>query len=222
MDAEPEVIRQDIEQTRSALTDKLETLEDQVLGTVRSATESVEETIENVTETVQGTVETVQRTFDVEYQMQQRPWLLIGGSVAAGVAVGVVANSLRGRASAGENNSRNVSRHGSSVMGTGANAFRSPEPEYSSTPRQEGPSFFQGFLSRFDKEIGTVKEMAIGYAVGVLRDMIKEALPAVKERVQQVMDSATTKMGGKPVEGPVFPEDPEHEPHPAGMGRPWR
>jgi DNA-binding protein YbaB len=216
MDAEPEVTRQDIEQTRSALTEKLETLEDQVLGTVRSATESVEDTIENVTETVQDTVESVQRTFDVEYQMQQRPWLLIGGSVAAGVAVGVVANSLRPRTSAREDSPRFEASNGPS-RGPG-NAFIPPQPAYS-PPRREEPSFFNMLLGRFDKEIGMVKELAIGYAAGVLRDMIKEALPAVKERVQQVMDSATTKMGGKPVEGPVFPEQPHHDPQTADMGR---
>src|SRR5262249_54043362 len=93
MDAEPEVIRQDIEQTRSALTEKLETLEEEVMGTVRNAKETVEETIENVAETVQETVETVQRTFDLEYQMQQRPWVLIGGSVGAGAAVGYFADN---------------------------------------------------------------------------------------------------------------------------------
>jgi hypothetical protein len=74
-------------------------------------------------------------------------------------------------------------------------------------------------LSRYEKEIGMVKELAIGYAAGVLRDMIKEALPGVKDTIQQVMDSATTKMGGKPVEGPVFPEQPHHDPQPADRGR---
>ena len=63
-----------------------------------------------------------------------------------------------------------------------------------------------------------VKELAIGYAAGVLRDMIKEALPAVKEQVQKVMDSATTKMGGKPVEGPVVQERPRYDPQVADRG----
>src|SRR5262249_32139604 len=174
MDAEPEVIRQDIEQTRSALTEKLETLEDEVMGTVRNAKETVEETIENVTETVQETVETVQRTFDLEYQMQRRPWVLIGGSVVAGVAVGYFADSLRARATAWEG-----SRQGPGCgpeTGYGATAFRTPQPEYA-PPRREGPTFLQSLFSRFDKEIGLVKELAIGYAAGVVRDLIKETLP---------------------------------------------
>jgi ElaB/YqjD/DUF883 family membrane-anchored ribosome-binding protein len=209
MDAEPEVIRQDIEQTRSALTEKLETLEEEVRDTYRSAKESVEETIENVTETVQETVETVQRTFDLEYQMEQRPWVLIGGSVAAGMVAGFVAESLRARAGPWAHPHRNMASNGP-PMDQGGGAYGSQRTAY--TPRQEGPSFFQNLLGQFDKEIGMVKELAIGYAAGVLRDMIKEALPAVKERVQQVMDSATTKMGGKPVVGPVFPESPQQDP----------
>jgi len=210
MDAEPEVIRQDIEQTRSALTEKLETLEEEVMGTVRDVKENVTETIENVTETVQETVETVQRTFDLEYQMQQRPWVLIGGSVVAGVATGFVLDNLRARATAWEGTSRSVPSYGEPVD-QGGGAFGSQQARYT-PPRREGPSFFQSLLSQFDKEIGMVKEMAIGYAAGVLRDMIKEALPAVKERVEQVMNSATTKMGGKPVAGPVFPEPPQQDP----------
>jgi ElaB/YqjD/DUF883 family membrane-anchored ribosome-binding protein len=216
MDAEPEVIRQDIEQTRSALTEKLETLEEEVMGTVRNAKETVEETIENVTETVQETVETVQRTFDLEYQMQQRPWVLIGGSVVAGVAAGFLADSLRVRATAWEDSRGKVPRYEPS-SGSGATAFRSPQQEFA-PPRREGPSFFQSLLGRFDKEIGMVKELAIGYAAGVLRDMVKEALPAVKEQVQKVMDSATTKMGGQPVEGSVLQEQPRYDPQVADRG----
>jgi hypothetical protein len=215
MDAEPEVIRQDIEQTRSALTEKLETLEEEVRDTYQSAKESVEETIENVTETVQETVETVQRTFDLEYQMQQRPWVLIGGSVAAGVAAGYVLNNLRPQATTWDDSARYVPPPSRPV--DQGSAFASQQARYT-PPRHEGPSFFQSLFGRFDKEIGMVKEMAIGYAAGVLRDMIKEALPAVKERVQQVMDSATTKMGGKPVEGAVFPEPPKRDPQFAERG----
>jgi len=210
MDAEPEVIRQDIEQTRSALTEKLETLEEEVMGTVRDVKENVTETIENVTDTVQDTVETVQRTFDLNYQMQQRPWVLIGGSVVAGVATGFVLDNLRPRTTAWDDSARYVPTS-SRLADQGGGAFGSQQARYT-PPRPEGPSFFQSLLGRFDKEIGMVKELAIGYAAGVLRDMIKEALPAVKERVEQVMDSATTKLGGKPVEGPVFPEPPKRDP----------
>jgi ElaB/YqjD/DUF883 family membrane-anchored ribosome-binding protein len=216
MDAEPEVIRQDIEQTRSALTEKLETLEEEVMGTVRDVKENVTETIENVTETVQETVETVQRTFDLDYQMQQRPWVLIGGTVVAGVATGYLLDGLRHRTTAWDDTTRYVPRY-TRPEDQGGGAFGAQQARYT-PPRQEGPSFFQSLLGRFDKEIGMAKELAIGYAAGVLRDMIKQALPAVKDKVEQIMDSATTKMGGQPVQGPVLSEPSQHDPSFAERG----
>ncbi len=117
MASEPDVNRlhEEIDQTRANLTEKLETLENQVMGTVQSAlgtvssarenvegtieqvTSTVQETVEQVTSTVQETVEQVKKTFDLDYQMQARPWVLVGGSVAAGLLVG----ALVGRESRG-------------------------------------------------------------------------------------------------------------------------
>ena len=62
MDDEPEVIRQQMEETRSALTDKIERLEHQVVGTVQNTTRAVNDTVENVKEAVQETVSTVKDT----------------------------------------------------------------------------------------------------------------------------------------------------------------
>src|SRR5262249_31653769 len=92
---EPEVIRQQMEQTRTALTEKLETLEQQVVGTVQGATTAVAETVENVKDavqqtvdtvkdSVQETVETVKETFDLARQGDRHPWLMLGGSAAVG------------------------------------------------------------------------------------------------------------------------------------------
>src|SRR5436305_1512 len=84
-------IRQDIEQTRESLTEKLEVLEyevketiadakDTVTGTIETAKQTVEDITSNVKETVQDTVATVKRTFDLPYQVNQHPWGMIGGS----------------------------------------------------------------------------------------------------------------------------------------------
>src|SRR5262245_52369843 len=59
MDNESEVIRQQMEQTRSALTAKVELLEHQVVETVHGATAAVSETVGNVKDVVQETVQTV-------------------------------------------------------------------------------------------------------------------------------------------------------------------
>src|SRR4051812_17988281 len=72
-DEEAERIRQQMNETRADLTEKLEVLEQQVVGTV---------------ETVKESVNTVQHVFDLKYQMQERPWAIMAGAAAVGLLVG--------------------------------------------------------------------------------------------------------------------------------------
>jgi len=99
MENETELIRDQMAETRSALSEKLEALQDQVLGTVEGTTRSVTDTVEAVQEAVQDTVGTVKESFqetvqsvksafDLSEQMQKHPWLLLGGAVVVGYAGG--------------------------------------------------------------------------------------------------------------------------------------
>lgn len=58
--------RQEITDTRAAITEKLTILENRV----------------------QGTIDGVKHTFDLRYQFKQRPWFMFGGSVLLGYMVG--------------------------------------------------------------------------------------------------------------------------------------
>ena len=100
------VIRQKMEDTRTSLTDKLETLEGKVAETVEGTTEAVTETVatvkESITETVEAVkdsveetvtavkdtveegIETVKSVFDVPHWVEQYPWPVMAGSVAVG------------------------------------------------------------------------------------------------------------------------------------------
>jgi ElaB/YqjD/DUF883 family membrane-anchored ribosome-binding protein len=108
---------QDIKDTRSAITEKLDILEARVRETVEGAQSSVEDIVEtvkdmvdttveavrhgvegaqstvegiaeNIRETVGDTVETVKRTLDVPHQVDQHPWLMFGGATLAGYLLG--------------------------------------------------------------------------------------------------------------------------------------
>lgn len=81
---ETDEMRQEIDCTRSAMADKLEALEDQVMGTVQSAQETVEGSIQMA----KDTVATVKRNFDIKYQVEQHPWIMVGGCFIAGLALG--------------------------------------------------------------------------------------------------------------------------------------
>jgi ElaB/YqjD/DUF883 family membrane-anchored ribosome-binding protein len=193
---DPEAIRHRIEETRSSLTEKLETLEGQVRGTVEGAKATVEGTIETVRETVKDTVDTVKRTFDLNYQMQQRPWTLIGASVLAGFLIGALVS--RGRPSRGRSR---VSSYPDYAPASERSLASSAAAEPAAS---QGPGFLSGLMEQFGPEIDKIKGAAIGYLVGMARDSIKEALPSLGQQIEEVTDSVTTKLGGEPVEGPVM------------------
>jgi ElaB/YqjD/DUF883 family membrane-anchored ribosome-binding protein len=86
-------MRQDIDTTRAAMADKLEALEDRVMGTVHSAQETVEDSLQRA----KDTVATVKRNFDIKYQVEQHPWTMVGGCFLAGLALGVLCPRLRRR-----------------------------------------------------------------------------------------------------------------------------
>lgn len=199
----PEEIRHEIDETRSSLTQKLETLEDQVRDTVHGAKETVEETIENVKYTVQDTVEAVKRTFDLSYQTQQHPWAMFGGSVATGFLVGTFFPNVTGGGSSSHASGSMLGALGgtaSSGNGSQGTSVRGAEAYHASSE----PGWFGTLLHRFDREIGQLKEVAIGAAAGLLRDWLKQSLPpALAPQVADLIDSATTKLGGRPVPGPV-------------------
>jgi len=209
MDQEPDVIRQHIDETRSSLTEKLETLEGQVRGTVQDAKATVEDTIENVKATVQDTVASVKKTFDLRYQTEQHPWAMVGGSVVAGYVLGTLATPPRGyhRSSGGTRQDYSTSSRSqgfSEFRPNGASAASAASATPASSPSAK-PSFLGQVLNQFHDEIEQVKGLAVGAAVGLLRDYVKQTLPpSLSAQVDHVMNSATSKLGGHPVSGPVM------------------
>jgi len=212
-----------IDQTRADLTEKLETLENQVkdtvqsaLGTVSSAREnvqdtidqvssSVQETVEQVTSTVQETVEQVKKTFDLDYQIQARPWVLVGGSVATGLLVGaLVARGSRGLRHGGHAHYQAPPAPYPPSEGRAAPAYEAAGSYLAPRSEPARPSLFSTLFRQFEPELEKVKELAIGYAAGAVRDLIKQSVPTLGEQIDEMMNDVTTKLGGRPVQGPVL------------------
>lgn len=226
---EPEVIKQQMEETRASLTEKLETLEHQVVATVQNATSAVTETVDTVKEAVQETVgtvkesmhetvETVKDTFDLERQVARHPWAMMAGAVAVGYLGGYLIN----RAQAG--NTRGLAP--GYVYGTGywppemqprrdgppaSEALTEAGPAGEFRPAKEkaaeGPGWLSSLTEQFQPEIQQIKGLAIGTLLGVVRDMLTRSVPPTLEaQVGDVVNSLTTKLGGKPLRGPILPE----------------
>jgi len=190
-------MRQEIDCTRSAMTEKLEALENRVMGTVQSAQETVADSIQMA----KDTVATVKRTFDIKYQVKQHPWAMVGGCFIVGLALGGLflrvrrsrqaPNPLAGNETPLAGSPRFVAEQ------RGNNSFDTVAPPLRPASMSANRP---GFFDQFHEEIDQVKGMALGYVLGLVRDSIKEAVPRLASQIDDVMNSVTTKLGSKPVQ----------------------
>jgi len=216
MENEAELIRGQMAETRKDLSDKLEALQEQVLGTVVGTTRSVTETVEAVQEAVEDTVGTVKESFqetvdsvksafDLSEQMQKRPWLLMGGAVATGFVAGRL---LMGHeytalppASDGSAGPPPPSR-----TEAAASAVRSA----TSSAASSTVSLLESLASPLLQE---AQKLAIGVLAGVAADLVKTSAPeAMRGQLTEMVEKFASSVGTKPIHG-VFAHDE------AGNGR---
>ncbi len=242
MDHETEVIKSQMEETRSSLAEKLETLEHQVVGTVQQTTAAVSNTVEAVKETVESvkdavwdtvekakesvheTVESLQKSLDIPRQVERHPWGMFTGSVALGLLTGYLLPTGRGRshgpayrASDDGHLSRrsNLSeefRHETSA-GYPAGAAAPAEPSE--------PSAFSKLGGALGSELAKLKGLAIGTALGVVRDLVVDRLPdTMRPDLTNMVNEVTEKLGGKVLPSPVLGQFQTHRPTTSAGGFP--
>jgi len=201
MDHEAEVIKQQMLETRTSLTEKLEALEEQVASTVRSTTEAVtgtaeavkeavEETVGTVKGSVQETVETVKETFDLRRQMENHPWLMLGGAVALGYLGGCLLS-------------------GGSVLPSTprfTGARRAPStgagPTWTDTAEQWGAGVMGRLATALKPTLDNLESVAIGAATTAIGEMLVNAAPeALRKELKPMVEQFTNALGGKPVHG---------------------
>lgn len=230
MDETSDMIEREIENTRSHLADRLEILGNKIAGTV----EEVEETVEDVTETAENTIQKIKDLLNLQKQTQQHPWVILGGAVVVGYVSERLLEAVmsvpeqpapsaqpayvpytypipqqgdgRQRAAIpeqGDGRQRAAARE----EGNGRHRATTAElpPETTEEPAEKG--LLTNLANKFEPELNTLKKLAIGTLFGVARDMMTQSLPsAIQEDVEQVMDSATERAGGKPIHGKLVPE----------------
>src|SRR5262249_19642153 len=164
MDDSPEVIRQQMEETRASLSEKLESLEQQVVGTVQNARAAVNDTVTNVKDAVQDTVDSVKDTMDIRRQMQRHPWVMLGGSMALGYIGGRLFEQLESKSRNGSPASiyeraagKTVDGHLGQPNGHGTTGTMGA-PSAAVEPAEEDA--VHSFLRRFEPEIDKLKGLA--------------------------------------------------------------
>lgn len=221
MDNEPEVIRQQMEETRSSLQDKLETLEQHVTQTVQGAADAatetvqsvkdaVQETVATVKDTVQDTVGSVKRTFDLNAHVQQHPWAMFVGAVAAGY----VATRLLARTRPGEEYSSAPAEMTPPSAVIDVSVPAPPSGKHRNGKHHDAPREKTGLMAaaskRYGEELTKLQSLAVGMLGAVVREVLTSAAaPPVAERITEILDGVTEKMGGKPIRGPLFQSPPQ-------------
>ena len=114
MDNQPEVTRADLDETRDSLSEKLATLQQQVVHSVHGATNAVNETVATVKDAVHDTVASVKETFDLSLQVKRHPWGMVAGSIAFGYLGGYLLRRSGSKGSAPASRSPSPSSSSSS------------------------------------------------------------------------------------------------------------
>jgi len=179
MENETEVIKHQMEETRTALTEKLEAVEELVASTVKETTQAVSDTVETVTGTVENTVhtvaesvenvtESVKNAFDFRVYVEEYPWLVMGGGVALGYALGSLLPPAR----------------------------EIRETFYTGAAPAAGAGI-SSFLEGLQPVVDKLKGLAVGTAASVAGEMIVKNLPDnLKSEVTSLIDDTTQRLGG--------------------------
>jgi ElaB/YqjD/DUF883 family membrane-anchored ribosome-binding protein len=190
MDREsPELIAQEMEQTRESLTEKVSLLEDKFVGQLQSASDTmqgtvdsvqetvhsvksaVQDTVQNVSETVKQSVQSLaegmKETLDVRKHVEAHPVAMVGGAAAAGFITGLLFFGRRQSA-------------------TSAYA-PAAAPGYAPIPRR--PGWMDDLFAMAMSEVKKLAEQAMTTATTSLKKSVEAGIP-------KLIDTALPDIGG--------------------------
>jgi hypothetical protein len=162
----------------------------------------VSDTVDSVKFSVSKTVDSVKRTFDIEHQVQRRPFVCVGLTFAAGAITGAIIKGSkhhRTHTVSHFNNYAEMERTFPSKHFHGSELYNNKAPESAASLE---PHSIHGL---FSAELDKVKGLALGTVMGLIRDLAKETLPAsLAPHIDEMINSATTKLGGQPLESILY------------------
>jgi hypothetical protein len=204
MDHETEVIKQRMADTRESLSEKIDTLEQKVIGTVQGTAEAVQGTVTKVKDTVDHTVEKVKETLDLRQQVERHPWGMFAGSIALGCIGGYLLTPPQSRYPVRESH---LGDHPERWTVPAPPSVPASAPTTGALSEPTGPRPIDMMLERFEPALNKLKELAIGATANLVGEMLLSSVPkAMRKDLAGVIDEFTAALGGKPL-----PHDPASE-----------
>lgn len=209
-DPKPEVIEEEMAQTRSSLVEKIAALEHQVVSTVQSATTAVQETVQSVTNAVQDTTTTVKQSilgvqdeaheaihglksnlrevFDVSAHVRENPVPMVAGAAVVGFVTGLLVFGRSPRLAADMNQGsepapppyRPSYAAGYVAPGSAPEAAPQANPHPVASRR---PGWVDELLQRAGQEIVKLGEQALSKAVAQARTAIDQQVPKLVDNL---------------------------------------
>ncbi|MBI5091870.1 MAG: hypothetical protein HZB26_05420 [Candidatus Hydrogenedentes bacterium] len=169
MDNKATAMRQEMDETRAGLADKLGELEHQISGTVR---------------TVKDSVNAVLDTFDLKLHVRRRPWTLMAGATALGYLGGFLSSGY------GAARTRRIGKSAGTTPVRTAAAVRPHSEDVDATSDAQvaqlsavaTPSWLANLGETFQPEIAELRGIVIGALLELARDIITKKAPQPMER----------------------------------------
>jgi ElaB/YqjD/DUF883 family membrane-anchored ribosome-binding protein len=199
---ETDVIREQMAQTRSSLSDKLERLEQRVFETAENTVGAVEDSAFTLKHCVQDSVQAVSSAvrdswlaatsaLDAHKQVEQYPWSCVAASVGAGFIAGCLVPETH--------------LHTTPEAALRAERMRpGPSDDIAQAERCRS-GWLKSAIEPLRPEIHTLKELGVGMILGLVRDFVNEAAPeSVRSGLIEVLNDVTRKVGGRPLPSPIL------------------
>jgi gas vesicle protein len=203
MDKRTSAIQQDIDYTQDSMTEKMEQIEGHVRGSARHVRSSVDDTVDRtvhtVRESVGNNIDQMKDKIDVQQLMNERPWLMLGGSMLAGYTLGNLTESRSSHRSRPEypyaaaasahetyayppdsTDAEGHPRHDHSEDGS-AHAAQSAHPSRTSRAKAASSGFVDDVLDQFGDEIDALQDAAVSTMTRLLRETLQDNLPQLAE-----------------------------------------
>jgi ElaB/YqjD/DUF883 family membrane-anchored ribosome-binding protein len=196
-DDTPEMIELQMSETRDSLTQKINALENQVVGTLHDATSTVSGLLDSVKTVVPDTIagvqdavtEQVNTTFNISRHTREKPWAMVGGATALGFISGML---LFRRVYA------SPAKAGQTLYTPPAAA---PQTVAAATPRT--PVKLPGWLdqivdklaTKMTEEIRKIGELAVDTASTSLKQTVETALPKLLGNLGESRSSSADGVG---------------------------
>jgi len=198
VEQDTDAIRKQMANTRCSISEKLDMLERRVVDTVEGATHAVNDTVETVKSSVRDSVHSMQTNLDPIHQADRHPWTMFAVCMGAGYAAGKI---LEG----------GLAPRPTVIDQPASWPHPSPSSEAASHSANHGSNgssastFVRSIVKPLEPDFRRLKEMGIGMLFGVVRDFLHDVAPEpMRERLHEVVDDVTRRMGGEPVKGSIL------------------